>query len=127
MQACTVMISTKTDGTGNEIVREGQIELLPRKANLVYREDNAVVRVSLCGNKATVVREGDYRLSLFLEDGKTTKGEIGIGDNVGEILTQTHKIESKITETYVAACLQYDLLISAERQQMELRLLAKIK
>ena len=121
------MISTKTDGTGNEIVRDGQMELFPRTANLVYREENATVKVSLSGEKATIVREGDYKLSLFLENGKTTKGEIGIGENVGEIWTQTHRIESKITENYVVACLQYDLLITGERQQMELRLLAKTK
>ena len=127
MQACTVMISTKADGTASEIVREGRVELLPRSAKIVYFEENATVSVSLCGEKATIVREGDYQLSLFLENGKKTKGEIGIAGNSGEIWTQTHSIESKITEDYVVACLQYDLLVSGESQKMELRLLVKRK
>ncbi|MBQ8343101.1 MAG: DUF1934 family protein [Clostridia bacterium] len=127
MQACQVMISTKADGTGNEIIREGEMDIFPRSANLVYREENALVKLSLHDAKAEIVREGDYTLSLFLESGKTTKGTIGINGNNGEILTKTHAVEYKIAENYVVTRLAYDLLIGTEKQEMELRLLAKIK
>ena len=127
MQACQVMLSTKADGAGNEILREGKIEIFPRATNLVYHEDNAVVKISLHGERAEVVREGDYTLSLVLKSGETTKGKIGINGNEGEILTKTYAVEYKIAENYVVAHLKYDLLISGEKQEMELRLLAKIK
>lgn len=125
MRPCTVMISTKADGQNTEIVREGEMELFPRTAQLTYREENALVRVFLQGEKAEVHREGDYTLSLFLERGKTTKGKIGIGGNDGEISTKTHAIEYKIAEDFAVVRLRYDLLIGQELQEMELRLLAK--
>ena len=127
MRACNVMLSTKTDGVGNETIRDGEIEIFPRAANLIYRDDNAIVKLSLHGERVEVCREGDYTLSLFLQNGKTTEGEIGIGGNSGKILTKTHAIDYKITEDYVVARLRYDLLIGTERQEMELSLLAKIK
>ena len=127
MQTCQVMLSTKADGVGNEIIRDGEIEIFPRAANLVYSEENAIIKLSLYGEQADVLREGDYTLSLFLKSGKTTKGKIGIGGNDGEILTKTHAVEYKIAEDYVVAHLVYDLLIGGEKQEMELRLLAKIK
>ena len=127
MQDCKVMISTKTDGAGNEICRDGEMEIFPRAANLIYREENALVRVSLHDGKAQVVREGDYTLSLFLENGRTTQGTIGISGNVGEISMQTFAVEYKIAEDFVAAHLCSDLILGAERQKMELRLLATKK
>jgi len=127
MRSCTVMISTKADGQNSEIVREGEMELFPRAAKIVYHEENALVKVSLQGENAEVIRDGDYSLALFLESGKTTAGKIGIGGNSGEISTVTHAIEYKIAEDFAVVRLRYDLLIGAERQKMELRLLAKVK
>lgn len=125
MHGCQVMISTKADGKGNEIICEGEIELFLRAANLVYHEENALVRLSIHDDMAEIVREGDYTMQLVLQSGKTTKGKIGINGNHGDVLTKTHSVEYKITEDYVVAHLFYDLLIGTEKQKMELRLLAK--
>ena len=125
MRACKVMLSTKTDGVDNEIVRDGEFEIFPRAANIIYREDHALVKMSLFGEKSEIVREGDYTLSLSLESGKTTKGSIGIGGSAGDILTETQSIEYKIAEDFVVALLVYDLIIGEERQSTEVRLLAK--
>lgn len=127
MHSCQVMISTKADGKGNEIIREGEIELFLRSANLVYREENALVKVSIHDDIAEIVREGDYTMELLLQSGKETKGKIGINGNQGGVLTKTHAVEYKITEDYVVAHLFYDLLFGTGTQKMELRLLAKKK
>ena len=127
MRACSVMLSTKVDGVNNETIRDGEIEIFPRAAQIVYREENAQVKLCLKGEQVDVLRQGDYTLSLFLRSGETTTGEIGIGGNSGEILTKTHAIEYKISEDCVVARLAYDLIIGKESQQMELRLLAKVK
>ena len=127
MRACSVLLSTKVDGENNETIRDGEIEIFPRSAQIIYREENAQVKLSLQGEQVNVLRQGDYTLALFLKNGETTTGEIGIGGNSGEILTKTHAIEYKISEDCVVARLAYELIIGNESQQMELRLLAKVK
>lgn len=127
MRVCSVMLSTKVDGVNNETIRDGEIEIFPRAAKIVYREENAQVKLSLQGEQVEILRQGDYTLALCLKNGETTTGEIGIGGNVGEILTKTHAIEYKISEDCVVARLAYELIFGDEKQQMELRLLAKVQ
>ena len=125
-QNCLIMISTKVDGKKSEYTVEGEVEILLRSAYLSYCENQSVVKVFLCGEKAEINREGDYALSLCLETGKTTQGRIGIAGNSGENSTYTHKIESRIAENFIAARFRYDLIIAAEKQEMELNLFVKI-
>ena len=127
MQECYVMISTTADGVENEITREGKMELFPRAATIVYREENALVKFSVHGDKATITREGDYTMHLDLEKGKTTLGSLGIGGSVGEVGTHAYEIAYRITEDFFVASLHYDLLIGEERQTMKLRLLSHKK
>jgi uncharacterized beta-barrel protein YwiB (DUF1934 family) len=124
MKKCRIQISTITDGNRQEIVREGEFLLLPRSAVLCYNEDSTQVNIRIDSEKALVERNGDYYLSLRLEKGKTTEGILGIGGNEGKILSQTHELEYRISESMLVLSLVYDLIFGDERQKMHLRLLA---
>ena len=125
MKACRVTITTVADGRENSIVREGEMELSASKAILIYREENAAVRIQLEGETAQVERMGDYTLRLSLVRGKITDGEIGIGGSSGEIQTFSHRIQYSATENSLLVSLRYDLIISGETQKMQLRLTSR--
>jgi uncharacterized beta-barrel protein YwiB (DUF1934 family) len=91
-----------------------------------YREENATVALQLEGETAIVERRGDYTLRLHLERGKTTQGELGIGGASGEIQTLTRAVQYSIREKSLLISLKYDLIISGERQNMQLRILGRL-
>ena len=53
-------------------------------------------------------------------------GEIGIGGAGGEIHTFAHRVAYSVSKDSLLLSLKYDLLISGEKQEMKLRLLARL-
>lgn len=127
MKTCRLTITTIADGVENSIVREGKMELALSGAELVYREENALVAVKLHDSMAEIIREGDYTLRLFLEEGKQTLGAIGIGGAEGEIQTFARRIAYSVSKDSLLLSLHYDLMISGETQEMKLRLLSRFE
>lgn len=125
MKRCRLTIVTVVDGQETSITREGEMEFSTALISLRYTEENAVVSMQLQGEVATVERCGDYALRLRLESGRMTSGEIGIGGASGEIETFTHVVQYSATEHSVLVSLKYDLIITGEKQTMQLRLIGR--
>ena len=127
MEACRITITTNADGVENQISRDGEMEFSIDGATLRYREENAFIFICLKGENAQIQREGDYSLRLNLKSGETCEGEIGIGGQNGGVETFTRKIKSSISKDTLLLLLDYDLIISGEKQEMKLRLISKFK
>ncbi len=127
MKTCRLTITTIADGEENSIVREGKMCLALSEAELFYREEGALVSVKLHDSMAEIIREGDYTLRLFLEEGKQTRGAIGIGGAEGEIQTFARRIAYSVSKDSLLLSLHYDLMISGETQEMKLRLLSRFE
>ena len=125
MKKCKVTITTVVEGQENSITRDGEMDLSAEKTQLFYREENAAVHISLHGETAEVERQGDYTLRLHLVRGEITQGELGIGGSSGEIQTLTRAVQYSIREKSLLISLKYDLIISGEKQNMQLRILAR--
>ncbi len=125
MKACEVSIITMVDGEKRSFSCKGSMEVSVFGTQIFYSEPNANVQVSLGKETATIVRQGDYTLSLLLKRGEMTVGKLGIGGNEGEIQVYTYKVEYSIRENAVMAILHYDLLMGDGRQQMKLRMVAR--
>lgn len=125
MKACEVSIITMVDGEKRSFSCKGSMEVSVFGTQIFYSEPNANVQVSLGKETATIVRQGDYTLSLLLKRGEMTAGKLGIGGNEGEIQVYTYKVEYSIRENAVMAILHYDLLMGDGRQQMKLRMVAR--
>jgi uncharacterized beta-barrel protein YwiB (DUF1934 family) len=125
MKKCNLSITTVADAQENTIAREGEIEISSESIELFYREENAAVHLVLKGETALIERQGDYSLRLHLIAGQASKGEIGIGGSSGEIETLTYAVQYSVRERSLLLSLKYDLIISGERQRIQLRLLAR--
>lgn len=125
LQACSITITTTTDGQETKIVRDGQMALSALSARIVYQEDNAQIDMFFQGDEVTVERKGDYTLRLRLKNGEKTIGNIGLGGASGEVETYARKVSYSISENSLLALLHYDLIISGEKQKMQLRIHAK--
>ena len=127
MQACRIVINTTVDGCETQTVREGEMLLTSLSATLVYHEENAEVSVVFENGVAKIERRGDYALSLKLKSGEITQGGIGLGNSQGEIQAYAYKVAYSLGKDSVLAVLHYDLIIGKERQEMKLRLHAKLQ
>lgn len=125
MQACQLTITTAADGNENTISRKGEFNLSLDNLTVCYREENALVSISLRGEEADMERRGDYDLCLHLQRGTETEGFIGMGGSEGGISLYTHKVAYSVGKDSLLLSLHYDLLISGEKQEMKLRLYAK--
>ncbi len=125
MKKCKVTITTTADGQENTITREGEMSLSAGAAVLRYREENALVCLSLQGACAEISRQGDYSLFLDLRQGETREGRIGIGGSEGEISTFAHKVAYSMGKDSLLVLLEYDLLFGGEAQKMKLRVLSR--
>ena len=119
------MITTVVDGQENTIAREGEMELSATAVTLIYREEKGSTRIHLEGESADIHRIGDYTMGLHLVSDERTDGEIGLGGSNGKIESFTHRIQYSTTEQSLLLFLHYDLLISGERQEMKIRLMAR--
>ena len=127
MQDCRIFINTTVDGRETQTVREGKICLNSLSVTLAYREENAEVSVVFEKGETKIERRGDYALSLHLKNGEITQGGIGLGNSQGEIQTYAYKVAYSIGKDSLLAILHYDLIIGKERQEMKLRLHAKLQ
>ncbi len=125
LQACLITITTTVDGQETKIVRQGEMALSTLSARIIYQEENALVDMFFHGNEVTVERQGDYTLRLHLKNGEKTVGSIGLGDVCGEVETHAKKLSYTLNENSLLALLHYDLMISGEKQNMQLRIYAK--
>ena len=125
MKKCRVTITTVVDGQENTIVREGEMAISTTSSTLIYREENAVTRIYLEGEMADIERIGDYTMRLHIIREQLTDGEIGLGGVSGSIQSYTHRIQYSTTEQSLLLSLQYDLMISGEKQKMKIRLNAR--
>ena len=125
MKKCRVMITTVVDGQEHTITREGEMELSVTAVTLVYREERGSTRIHLEGECADIHRIGDYTMGLHLVCEERTEGEIGLGGSSGKIESFTHRIQYSTTEQSLLLFLHYDLLISGERQEMQIRLMSR--
>ncbi len=125
MRACDLTIITITDGKESRIRRSAEMELSPLSALLRYNDDGALVQVQIKDGKIFLSRTGDYSLSLILDEGKTTRGTLGIGGSNGEIFVQSERVGFSIGEKSFLANLKYTLDFGQEKQKMQLRLNAR--
>ena len=125
MKKCRATITTVADGQENTIMREGEMELFVSSATLIYREENGSTRIHLEKECADIERIGDYTMRLRLVRGERTDGEIGLGGSTGGIEALTRRVQYSITEQSLLLSLHYDLIISGERQKMQIRLKAR--
>ncbi len=121
---CKVKITTAVDGKRTQIVRHGCLEHTSTESVLTYTEENARISVRLQNGTVSLLREGDYSLSIRLEKGKTLDGSLGLGGNVGKIHAQTDKIGYAVTENSLVLDLKYTLL-AGEPQKMQVKIEAK--
>lgn len=128
MQGCKFTITTAVDGEENTVVKKGNIDFLENSVVLQYAEESANVCITLQKGEATVVRQGDYSLSLALKQGKQTEGNIGLDGADGRIAIQTHNVKYAKERNVFKLSLRYDLIFSQEeKQKMQLKLRASLK
>ena len=125
MRACDLTIITITDGTESCIRRSAEMELSPLSALLCYNESGAIVEIQVKDGKVLLSRKGDYSLSLILDEGKTTRGTLGISGSNGEIFVSAERVGFSIGEKSFLANLKYTLDFGREKQKMQLRLNAR--
>ena len=125
MRACDLTIITITDGTESRIRRSAEMELSPLSALLCYNESGAIVQIQVKDGKVLLSRKGDYSLSLTLDEGKTTRGTLGISGSNGEIFVSAERVGFSIGEKSFLANLKYTLDFGREKQKMQLRLNAR--
>lgn len=126
MQACYVTITTTVDGRETTISREGEVSL-QTPVSLRYEEENARVTLALERTTARIERMGDYGLSLRLVQGQTTDGTLFLDGAEGAIRTQTTRVGYSVTDASLLVSLQYALVFHEERQNMRLRISARVK
>ena len=69
LQACSITITTTTDGQETKITRQGKMALTALSARVIYQEEKALVDMFFQGNEVTIERKGDYTLRLRLKNG----------------------------------------------------------
>lgn len=125
MQACRITITTAADGRETQFVRAGSMRLFPFPCEIIYREENAEVRITLEKGVATVQRTGEYTLSFLLKEGERSEGTLGIAGAVGSVQAVTHKLAFSVQKDSLLLSMHYDLLFGEEKQEIKLRLYAK--
>jgi len=125
LRTCDLTILTVADGTESCIRRSAEMELSPLSALLCYKEENASVYIRIKNGKVFLNREGDYSLSLILEEGERTVGTLGIGGANGDISVYAERVGFSIGEKSLLANLKYTLDFGNEKQKMQLRLNAR--
>ena len=97
-------IVTTVDGQASQKTWEAECELGADFARIEYRDEQALVKVFLRGNKAEIERIGDYGLKMSFQEGKVTPVVLEIAGNVGEITAQTYRLGYLLSEK---ACLKF--------------------
>ncbi len=124
MAICKLTVYTRVDGEENKIVRMGKIEEKEGEILLSYREENASVRLRVFGNRAEILREGDYSLFLPLIQGESTEGALGISGSKGGLPITTRRVEYAKTVADCKIFLDYELWFCEGSQKMQLEIIA---
>ena len=127
MTACSVSITTRSDGVETKFNYEGEMSLCEKAFEICYFEPQAKVRLLVNESGAEMAREGDYTLRLFFEKDVLLNGTLGIASSEGSVQTRTRQIAYSIKQKSVLLSIKYDLIIGTEKQRMEIRILAREK
>ena len=124
-----ITIITKIDDEReNSAVFDGEIELSPVCATVVYRDNDSLVRLSLGLDGVAIERCGEYGFSLRLREGETLPANLSIEGSLGEIFACTEYIRYSIQEKSFLLSLKYSLIFAGgEKQEMKIRLTARQK
>lgn len=125
MVACSVSVTTVADGVETKFDYTGEMSLGLQSVQIRWKETQAEVLLSVKEDTAEIKRAGDYSLNLFLKKGATLVGRIGISGSEGEVQTYTRYFAYSIREKSALLSFKYDLIIGAEKQRMEIRILAR--
>ena len=125
MQNCFLTIETTTDGVVSTINRKGEMEKNDDGVFFRYREENALVSISLLKKQGRFVREGDYALYIPLKEKAQTVGKIGFGDSVGNVNVFCERFSYVVMNVGVLASIKYTLDFGNEKQEMQIRLTAR--
>lgn len=125
MQKAFLTIVTTVDDVEHRIFRDAEMELTPLSAVLRYQEDGAIVRLEVKEGNVNFQREGDYSLSMYLVEGKTTEGILSFAASSGTIAVETKKIAYTISKNGLLLKVAYALLFGKEKQEMRLRISAR--
>lgn len=132
MNACTVTIFTTTDGKESKTVQKGEMQF-STPVLLWYSDENAKVTLTVERDIVCIQREGDYGMSLRLEQGKTTDGFLTINGAQGNMKAHTTKVHYSVSDSSLLLLLHYSLIFGEgqqeqqERQEMQIRLTARIE
>ena len=78
MQPCFLRIVTSADGEESVFSQYAEMELTPLSAVLRYTQGDGRVFLRVSREGVLVEREGDYALKLYLSEGQTTAGVLGL-------------------------------------------------
>ena len=125
MKACRVSITTVADGKETKFEYDGKLHAENNAFQVRYFEPQAEVLLSVSEKGAQLQRSGDYSLQLLFRNGELMSGSIGISGSIGNVQTHTRHFAYKCREKSVSLSLKYDLILSGEKQIMEILLFAK--
>ena len=127
MKACSISVSSCVDGVENAVTREGEISLSLSSTELFYREEDGEVRIFLQGDSARIERTGEYSLHLFLKEGETSEGILGIFGREGSIPVRCNRVAYSVGKGSLLLSLWYGLNLGEKWQEMKLRIHAREK
>ena len=126
MPNASLTISTIVDGKERMISQKGEIYDSGDKLEIRYIDGEAETQITVQKDCATIIRSGDYGMSLSLKRGANTQGELLIGGNIGKMEVITHLAEYSLKSDKYLITLRYDILFNGDPQKMHVRILAKV-
>ena len=127
MQPCFLRSVTSADGEESVFSQYAEMELTPLSAVLRYTQGDGRVFLRVSREGVLVEREGDYALKLYLSEGQTTAGVLGLSGTEGKVETSAHRIGFSIGENSLLLSMKYTLRFDSGKQEMNVRLVAQGK
>lgn len=125
MPKSTLTITTTVDGKETQISPQGTLEADGETIVINYHDGASETQVIVKKDSATIVRRGDYGMTLTLVKGAKTQGELTISGSAGKIEIFTHLAEYSKKRNKYLITLRYDLLFGGELQKMQVRIFAR--
>ncbi|MBQ5927357.1 MAG: DUF1934 family protein, partial [Clostridia bacterium] len=95
---CLISIISATEEQETPFQLEGKGEFSCLKTVLVYNDGGADVRIEARNDGVTIERQGDYSMQILLREKQTTKGNLGIMGQRGDLDVYTEKLGFSSTE-----------------------------
>ena len=124
MKTCVLTIVSSVDGKENTFSYEAKIEIGAGFVALYYEEDGANTQIRFEAGVASIVRTGDYGLSLRLKEGERTQGALSVAGAGGTITVDTSRVGYSLGNNSLLAMIKYSMLFEKEKQEMSLRIKA---